>query len=182
MLFRSPINAKPDDYSFELAALNSDQSIVTIRLKNKLKNQLVPDALIDCAADVGAQGVTTMTEPMLAQPGLKKGEYVLILEPGMQAFDLDLFADDVACSAKAFLPETMGYDGDVWSTIAIFLVSEVAATFRLHSEDINQAARDSGGGDSQWLTLGADVLTAGRPGADCFPGFCLVLDIEQFRR
>ena len=61
----APINAKPDDYSFELAPLNSDQSIVTIRLKNKLKNQLVPDALIDCAADVGAQGVTTMTEPML---------------------------------------------------------------------------------------------------------------------
>jgi hypothetical protein len=88
-----PTHAKPDDYSFELAALNSDQSIITIRLKNSLKNQLVPDALIDCAADVGPQGVTTMTEPLVAQPHFKPGEYVLILEPGMQAFDLDLFAE-----------------------------------------------------------------------------------------
>jgi hypothetical protein len=88
-----PIHAKPDDYSFELVGSNSDQSVVTIRLKNKLKNQLVPDALIDCAVDVGPQDVTTMTEPMHAQPGLKKGEYVLILEPGMQAFDVDFVAE-----------------------------------------------------------------------------------------
>jgi hypothetical protein len=92
-LFIAPIHAKPDDYSFELTELNSDQSIVTIRLKNKLKNQPVPDALIDCDVDVGPQDVTTMTEPLVAHPHFNPGEYVLILEPGMQAFDLDLFAE-----------------------------------------------------------------------------------------
>jgi hypothetical protein len=87
----TPTHAKPDDYSFELAKTSGD--IVTIRLKNEVSNELVPGALIDCAVDVGPQDVTTMTEPMFAQPGLKKGEYVLILEPGMQAFDVNLVAE-----------------------------------------------------------------------------------------
>src|SRR5215216_5675081 len=74
----------------------------------------------------------------------------------------------------------MRNDGDCWSTITIFLFSEVATTFRLHSEHINQAARNARRGDSKWLTLSTDVSTARRPGADCFPGFCLALNVEQF--
>src|SRR5215216_841607 len=58
--------------------------------------------------------------------------------------DLNLFANDVTGSAKAFLPETMRNDGDAWSTVAIFLFSEVATTFRLHSQHIDQAARNNG--------------------------------------
>jgi hypothetical protein len=93
MMFAPPVYANPDDYSFELAAVGPDRGIVTIRLKNKTKGQLVSSALIDCAADVGPQGVTTMTAPVIAHPDFKPGEYLLILEPGMQAFDLDLFAE-----------------------------------------------------------------------------------------
>ena len=91
-LFIAPGYAKPDDYSFEVGALSPSGSIVTMRLKNNAKGQLVPDAYVDCAADVGPQDVTTMTEAMIAQPGLNKGEYVLVLEPGMQLFDVDLVA------------------------------------------------------------------------------------------
>jgi hypothetical protein len=91
-LFTAPVCAKPDDYTFELAAVGPDQSIVTIRLKNNATGQLVPNALIDSAVHAGPKGVTTMTEPMIAQPGLKPGEYILIGEPGMPIFDLDLFA------------------------------------------------------------------------------------------
>src|SRR5690242_3205953 len=83
--------------------------------------------------------------------------------------DLNLFADDVTCAAEAFLPETVSNDGHAWSTIAIFLCGEVAATFWLHSQHIDQASCNRSRSDSQWLALSADVLTAGRPGADCFP-------------
>src|ERR1041384_5608927 len=58
--------------------------------------------------------------------------------------DLNLFANDVTCAAKTFLPEAVRNDGDSWSPIAVFFFSEVAATFRLHSQHINQAASDSG--------------------------------------
>src|SRR5215813_13543242 len=47
---------------------------------------------------------------------------------GCSRVDLNLFANDVTGSAKTFLPEAMRNDGDFRSTIAIFLVSEVAAT------------------------------------------------------
>ena len=86
----SPACANPNDYSFELTGV--DQSIVIVSLKNKLNNQLVPGASIDCAAYVGPQDVVTMTEPMLASPGAKNGEYVLVGEPGMTFFDVDLVA------------------------------------------------------------------------------------------
>jgi len=80
--------------------------------------------------------------------------------------DLNLFADDVTCGAKTFLPEAVRDDGDSWPTIAIFFFSEVATTFRLHSQHIDQAASDRGGGDSKWFTFSADVLTTWRPRAD----------------
>jgi hypothetical protein len=87
----APAYADPNNYSFELAG--ADQSIVIISLKNTLSTLLVPDASIDCTADVGPQDVTTMTVPMLAHPGTKKGEYVLVGEPGMKFFDVDLVAE-----------------------------------------------------------------------------------------
>ena len=90
-LFTAPVCAKPDDYSFELVGV--DQSIAIVSLKNKVKGQPVPDASINCAADVGPRGVITMTEPMAAYPGAKKGEYVLIGEPGMKFFDVELVAE-----------------------------------------------------------------------------------------
>src|ERR1700752_2260342 len=58
--------------------------------------------------------------------------------------DLNLFADNVISPTKTLLPKTVGNDGDTWPTLAIFLFSEVAATFRLHSQHINQAARNTG--------------------------------------
>jgi hypothetical protein len=90
-LFTAPVCANPEDYSFELVGV--DQSIAIVSLKNKVTKELVSDALINCAAYVGPQDVITMTEPMAAYPGAKKGEYVLIGEPGMQFFDADLVAE-----------------------------------------------------------------------------------------
>jgi len=87
----APACADPSDYSFEVTGVG--ESIVIVSLKNKLNRQLVPGASIDCAAYVGPQDVVTMTEPMLANPGPKKGEYVLIAEPGMSFFDVDLVAE-----------------------------------------------------------------------------------------
>ena len=90
-LFTTPVSANPEDYSFELVGV--DQSIAIVSLKNKVIKELVSDAVINCSADVGPQNVTTMTEPMVAYPGAKKGEYVLIGEPGMSFFDVDLVAE-----------------------------------------------------------------------------------------
>jgi hypothetical protein len=87
----APACADPNDYSFELTEVG--QSIVIVSLKNKLNKQLVPGASIDCAAYVGPQDVVTMIEPMLANAGAKKGEYVLVGEPGMSFFDVDLVAE-----------------------------------------------------------------------------------------
>src|SRR5689334_12449599 len=99
---------------------------------------------------------------------------------GRGGVDLNLFADDVTRAAETLMPEAVRNDRDSRSVDAIFLFREVAAELRLHSQHVNQAARDCGRGDSQRLTLGADVLTARRPRADCFPGFCFALDVEQF--
>src|SRR6185369_5981008 len=88
---------------------------------------------------------------------------------GCGSVDLNLFADDVTGSAKTLLPEAVRNDGDFWSTLAIFLFTEVTTAFWLHSQHVDHAARDGGRSDAQWLTLGPDVLTARRPRADCFP-------------
>src|ERR1041385_5555497 len=101
---------------------------------------------------------------------------------GCCSVNLNLFADDVTCAAKTLLPEAVRNEGDIWSTLAIFLFGEVAASFRLHSEHVDQAARDGGGGDAEWLTRSTDVQTARCPGADCFPGFRLALNVEHFGR
>src|SRR5260370_29066089 len=74
----APVCADPADYSFEVKSVGPDQGIVTIRLKNNPKGQLVPNALIDCAAYVGPKGVTTMTEAMIANPGRNPAEHILI--------------------------------------------------------------------------------------------------------
>jgi hypothetical protein len=91
MLFVAPVCADPNDYSFELTGV--DQSIAIVSLKNKISKDLVPGASIDCNAYVGPQDVVTMTEPMLAHPGAKKGQYVLVGEPGLRFFDVDLAAE-----------------------------------------------------------------------------------------
>ena len=87
----APACANPNDYSFELTGV--DQSIVIVSLKNKLNNQLVSGAFFDCAAYVGPEDVVTMTEPMLASAWTTKGQYVLVGEPGMTFFDVDLVAE-----------------------------------------------------------------------------------------
>lgn len=90
-LSTGPVCANPNDYSFEIVGV--DQSIAIVSLKNKLTKQLVTTEFTDCVAYVGPQDVVTMTEPMQAYPGSKKGEYVLVGEPGMQFFDVDLAAE-----------------------------------------------------------------------------------------
>ena len=50
--------------------------------------------------------------------------------------------------------------------VAIFFFGEVATHYRLHSEHIDQAARDRGGSDAQWFAFSTDVLPARRPRAD----------------
>jgi hypothetical protein len=90
-LFTAPACANPEDYSFELVGV--DESIAIVSLKNTVRKELVSDALINCSASVGPQDIVTMTEPMAAYPGARKGEYVLIGEPGMSFFDVDLVAE-----------------------------------------------------------------------------------------
>src|SRR5687767_430579 len=70
-------------------------------------------------------------------------------DSGCYRVNLNLFANDVTCAAKTLLPETIGNDGDSWSVIAIFLFTEVATKLRWHSQHIDQAAGNSGRGDSK---------------------------------
>src|SRR6266487_4480420 len=47
--------------------------------------------------------------------------------------DLNLLADDLMCSAECALPQSMRYQSDIWSTVAILFGREVAAELRLHT-------------------------------------------------
>src|SRR5678815_1384908 len=96
--------------------------------------------------------------------------------------DKYLLTDYVAGPTEGSLPETIGDQRHVWSTVAVFFRSEVATHRRLYSEGIDQPASYPCCSHTQRLAIGTNILSARCPCANSFPRLGFVLNIEEFRR
>jgi hypothetical protein len=83
----APAHAAATDYRFEIADVKpagTGKSDVTLRLIHTPDKKPVPDAvLFEIKADMGPDGMPTMTAPAKARPGAQPGLYVIEVEPGM---------------------------------------------------------------------------------------------------
>jgi hypothetical protein len=82
-----PVRAAPADYRFEIVQVQSAEpgkSNITVRLVHAPDNKPVPDAVIfQSAADMGPDGMPTMTAPVKAVPASQPGTYAFEIQPGM---------------------------------------------------------------------------------------------------
>jgi YtkA-like len=82
-----PAQAAASDYRFEVAAVNpagTGKSDVTLRLIHIADKKPVTDAvLFEIRADMGPDGMPTMTAPAKALPATQPGLYVVEIEAGM---------------------------------------------------------------------------------------------------
>ena len=92
LLLTQPLRAKSAEYQFQVVRIGPGNSHITIRLLKKASVKPVPNALINVGAAMGPGGVPTMVVPGMAVPDQRPGEYTLLVEPGMEIFDLDLEA------------------------------------------------------------------------------------------
>jgi len=92
LLITQPVRAKSAEYQFQVVRIGPGNSHITIRLLKKASGKPVPNALINVSAAMGPEGVPTMVVPGMAVPDQRPGEYTLLVEPGMEIFDLDLEA------------------------------------------------------------------------------------------
>jgi hypothetical protein len=92
LLLTQPVRAKSAEYQFQVVRIGPGNSHITIRLLKKASGKPVPNALINVGAAMGPEGVPTMVVPGMAVPDQRPGEYTLLVEPGMEIFDLDLEA------------------------------------------------------------------------------------------
>jgi hypothetical protein len=80
-------HAAATDYRFEIAEVKpagTGKSDITLRLIHTSDKKPVPDAvLFEIRADMGPNGMPTMTAPAKARPGAQPGLYVIEVEPGM---------------------------------------------------------------------------------------------------
>ena len=80
-------HAAAADYRFEVAAVKpagAGKSDVTLRLIHAADKKPVADAVIfEIRADMGPEGMPTMTAPTKALPGSPPGLYVIEIEAGM---------------------------------------------------------------------------------------------------
>lgn len=86
-LHAAPVRAAASDYRFEIVAVKpagAGKSNVTLRLVHTPDQKPVTDAvLFQATADMGPDGMPTMTAPANARPGAQPGLYVIEVEPGM---------------------------------------------------------------------------------------------------
>jgi hypothetical protein len=86
-LHAAPVRAAAADYRFEIADVKpagAGKSDVTLRLIHAADKKPVADAVIfEIRADMGPEGMPTMTAPTKALPGSPPGLYVIEIEPGM---------------------------------------------------------------------------------------------------
>ena len=86
-LHAAPVRAAASDYRFEIVEVKSagpGKSNVTLRLTHTPDKKPVTDAvLFQVTADMGPDGMPTMTAPAKALPASKAGLYTVEIEPGM---------------------------------------------------------------------------------------------------
>jgi hypothetical protein len=82
-----PVLAAPADYRFEVVQVQPagpGKSNVTLRLLHVPDKKSVTDAVIfQSTADMGPDGMPTMTAPVKAMPASQAGVYIFQIEPGM---------------------------------------------------------------------------------------------------
>jgi len=82
-----PVRAAPADYRFEIVQVQSagpGKSNITLQLLHAPDNKPVPDAVIfQSTADMGPDGMPTMTAPVKAVPASQPGIYIFEVQPGM---------------------------------------------------------------------------------------------------
>jgi hypothetical protein len=85
-LYAAPVRAAASDYRFEIVEVKPagpGKSNVTLRLTHTPDKKPVTDAvLFQVTADMGPDGMPTMTAPAKALPA-KAGLYIVEIEPGM---------------------------------------------------------------------------------------------------
>lgn len=86
-LHAAPVRAAASDYRFEVVEVKPagpGKSNVTLRLIHTPDKKPVADAvLFQVTADMGPEGMPTMTAPAKAMPAPKGGLYTVEVEPGM---------------------------------------------------------------------------------------------------
>ena len=86
-LHATPVRAAASDYRFEIVEVKPagpGKSNVTLRLIHTPDRKPVTDAvLFQVTADMGPDGMPTMTAPAKALPASKAGLYTVEIEPGM---------------------------------------------------------------------------------------------------
>ena len=86
-LHAAPVRAAASDYRFEVVEVKPagpGKSNVTLRLIHTPDKKPVADAvLFQVTADMGPEGMPTMTAPAKAMPAPKDGLYTVEVEPGM---------------------------------------------------------------------------------------------------
>ena len=86
-LHAAPVRAAASDYRFEIVEVKpagAGKSDVTLRLIHTPDQKPVPDAvLFQVTADMGPDGMPTMTAPAKALSVTKAGLYTVEVEPGM---------------------------------------------------------------------------------------------------
>jgi hypothetical protein len=114
-LHAAPVRAAPSDYRFEVVEVQpagSGKSNVTLRLVHTPDKKAVNDAVIfQASADMGPDGMPTMTAPAKALPASKPGLYTVEIEPGMAgnwAIQLAAKVQGEAETVRATLPVKLG--------------------------------------------------------------------------
>lgn len=86
-LHPAPAHAAAADYRFEIAEVKpagTGKSDITLRLTHTPDKKPVTNAVIfEVKADMGPDGMPTMTAPAKALPAKQPGLYVIEVEPGM---------------------------------------------------------------------------------------------------
>jgi len=94
MLIAAPICAAPQDFNFNVQEVGPQHSHIRIGLR-ALQGGPVVGAIVRIDAVVGPErvGKPTMTQSFVARPGPGPGQYTIVIEPGMQVFELKVTAE-----------------------------------------------------------------------------------------
>jgi hypothetical protein len=111
----APARAAAADYRFEVVQVQpagAGKSNITLRLLHLPDTKLVAEAVIfQSTADMGPDGMPTMTAPVKAMPGSQPGLYVFQIEPGMAgnwALQVDAKVQGEPDTVHASLPVKLG--------------------------------------------------------------------------
>jgi hypothetical protein len=98
MLVAAPICAAPADFSFDVQEIGPQHSHIRVRLR-QVNGPPVDGALVDIDAVVGPESAGVAAVPTMTQsfkqvrPGPGRGQYTIIIEPGMHVFALKISAE-----------------------------------------------------------------------------------------